>query len=332
MKKRREIAAILAAVLLFLCLGFGAGALLRPVRTQFGCMWPAYLREERNSLDVLYFGSSMVYCDVAPAWVWAESGLRGFVMAAPEQTMPITYYYVREACRTQSPRIILLEATGMFFSEYQNYTKPNISYMPFGWNRLAAMTAAAEPSLWDGLLFPLLHYHDRWTDVSADELRANLAPAADPLAGFTLLEDACAAPTPYEREELTADSDTYRENLRWLERIRDFCAGRGIGLQLYIAPSASRIPASAMETLRADAAARGIELLDCNARLPEMGIDDDADWYDYLHFNAFGAEKFSRWLGRYLADETGNAGGGRGDALWAERLRTLDDRMGRAEA
>ena len=325
MSKRREIAAFCAAVLLFLLLSWGAGALLRPNRTEFGSMWPAFLREPKDSADVLFFGSSLVYCDVAPAWIWAESNLRSYVMAGPEQTIPISYYYIREACRTQTPRLVMLEATGMFYAQYQNYTRANISYMPLSGNRIAAAFTAAEPSLRFGLLYPLYDYHERWTEVTAEELRANLAPGEDRFAGYTLLTDACDAPTPFEREDFTADSDTYRTNLRWLEKLRDFCAGRGIALELYIAPSASRIPAAALQTLRDDLAARGIALTDCNEALPALGIDDSADWYDYLHFNVRGAEKFSRWLGRRLAEELPAQADAAETARWSERLRALEE-------
>jgi len=325
MSKRREIAAFLAAALLFLLLSWGAGALLRPNRTAYGSMWPAYLHETRDSADVLFFGSSLVYCDVAPAWIWAESGLRSFVLAGPEQTVPISYYYIREALRTQSPQVVILEITGMFYAQYQNYTRANISYMPLSFNRIAATFTAAEPSLRFGLLYPLYDYHDRWTEVTTEELRFKLSAQEDFYAGYTLLTDACDAPTPYERDDFTADSDTYRENLRWLEKIRDFCAAQGSELLLYITPSISRIPADAMQTLREDLSDRGMTLTDCNEILPELDIDSDSDWYDALHFNVRGAEKFSRWLGRFFAERTEARADDELDALWSERLRGLEE-------
>ena len=323
MIKRREIAAFCAAVLLFLLLSWGAGALLRPNRTEFGSMWPAFRSEPRNSVDVLFFGSSLVYCDVAPAWIWDESGLHSYVMAGPEQTIPISYYYIREACRSQTPRLVMLEVTGMFYEQYQNYTRANISYMPLSVNRIAAAFSAAEPGLRFGLLYPLYDYHDRWTEISSDELRANLNPTTDRFAGYTPLTDACGVPTPYERD-FSADTDTYRDNLRWLEKIRDFCAERGIDLALYIAPSASRIPYAALETLRNDLLASGRELTDCNEILPELMIDDSSDWYDYLHFNVRGAEKFSRWIGRRLAAAYTAAADDPAKEQWSDRLRALE--------
>ena len=328
MSKRREIAAFLAALALFLLLSWGAGWLLRPNRTEFGSMWDAYLREPENSVDVLFFGSSLVYCDIAPAWIWDESGLQSYVMAGPEQTIPLTYYYIREACRSQKPQTVMLEATGMFYQKYQNYTRANIGYMPMTGNRIAATFAAAEPELRFALLYPLYDYHSRWTEVSREEIERSIARPEDPLAGYTLLKEACAAPAYVERPELTADSATYRENLQWIEKIRDFCEKEGIALKLFIAPSAARIPSKAMQTLRDDLSAMGIELSDFNDALPELDVNDDADWYDNLHFNVRGAEKFSRWLGRHLAGTAAAKNDDADAARWGERLRRLEEAAG----
>ena len=322
--KRREIAAFLAALLLFLCLSCLTGAFLRPVRENYGCMWREYLKEPRDSTDVLFFGSSLVYCDVAPAWIWAESGLRSYVMAGPEQTIPITYYYIKEAFRTQSPQLIMLEMTGMFYEKYQNYTKANIDFMPISVNRLAAIFTAAEPKLVPALLFPLFSYHDRWDSIGKKEIMRKLTPAAaDPLAGYTFLSDACTPPEYAERTAFTADSDTYRENLRWLEKIRDYCEKQNAALLLYAAPSAGRIPAEAMAALRQDTAALGLTFIDFNDILPELGVDDARDWYDFLHFNVRGAEKFSRWLGTFLTERQGLTTLEEKDAVWAEKLAYL---------
>lgn len=326
MKKRREAAAIALALALVLCLGWVIGWLLMPQRSSYGSTWEAYRQEERDSLDLLFFGSSLVYCDVIPACIWAESGLRSYVMAGPEQTMPLTYYYVREACRTQSPRTVMVELTGMFYQKYQNYTKANVGYMPLGANRLAATFAGAEPAERMGLLFPLLSYHSRWTEVTGSDVRSHLQPRPDVLAGYTFLTTACTAPTPAERTEFTSQSETYAENLRWLEKLRDFCAEEGIELRLFLAPAAASVPAAERSVLAQDVQALGLTLTDFGEVLPELGIDDASDWYDNLHFNVKGAEKFSRWLGAWLRDSCGLQPAADGTELWQTRLDALTQR------
>ena len=37
-----------------------------------------------------------------------ECGARAYVLAGGEQTIPQTYYYIRQALRTQSPQVIFV--------------------------------------------------------------------------------------------------------------------------------------------------------------------------------------------------------------------------------
>ena len=321
MNKRREAAAILLAVLLFAGISHLLGQILMPVRKEYGSDWDHYLQEEQNSLDVLFFGSSLVYCDVIPAVIWRESGLRAYVMAGPEQTIPTSYSYIKEAFSTQQPKLIVLEATGMFYPEYTNYTKANIGYMPFGLPRLEATFRAAEREERFGLLFPLYNYHYRWQDVTLSDIRERLFPGQNPLAGYTLLTDSCPPPEVRFRE-YTADSDNYRRNLDYVARIRDLCAREGAQLLLYIAPSAGRIPTDVLDTLKTDMAALGVTLEDFNDSIPQLGLDDSRDWFDYLHFNLYGAEKFSVFLARRLEAYGFPVSDGQ-QALWQARLEHL---------
>jgi len=327
MGRLKQIAAFLLALLLFLGASYGAGALLRPLRTEYGSLWPEYLEEAPDSLDVLFFGSSLVYCDVIPAVLWQESGLRSFVLAGPEQTLPISYYYIREALKTQSPKAVVLEVTGVFYGQYQNYTKANIDYMPLSGNRLGATFAAAEPEERPGLLFPLLNYHSRWTELTAQELKGHFAAPSAGLSGYTLLTEAQAGSDPWERSDFAAGGENYARNLAYLTKIRDLCAEKGTALLLYIAPSVSRIPAEASEILSADLAAEGLTLTDWNTFLPEMGIDNAADWYDPLHFNVYGAEKFSRRLGDYLLNTVGIVPGAGDESLWSGKVNAFESAL-----
>lgn len=298
------------------------GQRLMPYRSNFGSTWASYLQEEENSLDVLFFGSSLVYCDVVPAVIWENTGLRSYVMAGPEQTMPITYYYIKEACRTQSPQAVVVELNGLFFGHYQNFTKVNIGYMPWTLNRLAATFRGAETDARLGLLFPIYEYHDRIYTIEPEEFQRNLHPEQDPYAGYTLLY----ASTP--QSEVTyrgyrTDTESYLDNLSYLRKISSFCQKNGIRLVLYTAPSFARIPPDILEQLKEDLMDIPYDaFFDCNdGTWPEL--DKQTVWFDSLHYNIYGAVPFSRAMGLRLAqlelDVTDE-----NTALWQQRLGTLE--------
>ena len=99
------------ASLFVLLAGLLIGALslaFRPLRVDYGAVWGPYLAEPEDSLDYLYLGSSYAYCDVDPAVIYDQTGLTGYVLAGPEQTLSQTYWYLREALETQSPSLVVL--------------------------------------------------------------------------------------------------------------------------------------------------------------------------------------------------------------------------------
>lgn len=321
MKKYREIIAIILAVILFLLLCFSAAGLLIPYRSEYGVNWGSFKEEEeRNSMDVLFFGSSMSYCNVVPAVVYEQCGLSSYVVAGPEQTIPISYYYIKEACKTQQPQAIVLELTGMFFDKYQNYTLANISCMPYGLNRLGATFNAAERERIPGLLFPILDYHDRWYKVGIDNAKKNLFPEKDMLAGYTFLSDANAQKDITERN--CAPDDAYTYALEYLGKICSFCTDKGIELILYISPAYSRIPEDKLAKLTID-----LESLDysafidfnSDAQWAAIAADSETDWYDSMHYNCRGAERFSRVISDLLVSEGISPTADSSSADWQQR-------------
>lgn len=327
MCKKKWILPVILAVVLFVLGTYGSAWLLMPSRTEYGATWETYRREPRNSVDVLYFGSSLVYCNVVPSVVWEESGITSYVMAGPEQTVPISYYYIREACRTQNPKVVVLEVTGLFYPQYGSFTKANISYIPWSYNRIAATLEAAEKELRAGLLFPILDYHSLWTSVGTGQIGQHLDPGTDVFAGYTYLEKV----EPQEGIKVRgyrADTENYARNLEYLRKIYDYCEKHDIRLVLMVTPTKGRVAAEAYDQMRKDVAKlENAVFVDFNDTMDALGIDDSTDWYDFIHFNCRGAEKFSCYLAGFLRDELGlSSTEGEDEVLWQARANEFDRR------
>ncbi|MEG0876180.1 MAG: hypothetical protein RSF77_03440 [Oscillospiraceae bacterium] len=321
-KTIKEIFAFLITALLLVVFVMTASSVLMPKRANYGATWPYFAKEADNSLDVMFFGSSMTYCDVIPAKIWESSGLSAYDMAGPEQTIPISYYYLRESTLNQKPKMIFLELTGMFFEEYQKFTKVNIGYMPWGKNRLDASRDAAEKAELPGLFFPPYNYHSRWDELEGADLKLGLNGfPADDLAGYTVLITAEAQGEACPREEV-AHKENYNKNLEYLQKIADYCKARDIKPVFYIAPSSKRLSETNLAQLKRDVSKiKGVDFFDFNEKIEELGLDSSLDYYDNLHLNFRGAEKFSSYLGKLLKDEYGlKPATGTDSGLWRERL------------
>ena len=322
MKRRNELLALLTSLAALVLLTVGLTRLLTPKQHDTGATWGQFLEEPEDSMDVLFFGSSLVYCDVVPAVVWEETGLASYVMAGPEQPIPMSYYYLREALETQSPQAVFVEITGMFYDRYTDYTKTNIGQMPWGANRLEATREEAEPEVRAGLLFPLLFYHDRWQDLTADDWEvAFTGYDQDPLAGYTFLDTYCK-PEGIKDRIFPEDAGNLQRNWEYLGKIHDLCLEQGILPIFYVAPTLERIPETLLAPLEAEIRSLdGAVYLNCNDHFAAIGADEARDFYDPLHYNAAGAAKFSRFLGNWMEAELDLTPAGQRDAgLWQGRL------------
>ena len=287
-----------AALLLHVC-----GNILRPAHTDYGSTWQAYLAEPKDSIDVLFLGSSYAYCDWNQAVMYAESGRTGYVMGGSEQVPAITYWYLKEALRTQSPSVVVMEATSLFFDRYQNYTQINLGYMPWGMNRVKAILECAEPEKKLGLFWDLYFYHDRWKELTAGDIKKAVLPAgADHLKGHTAVDQVFAETEggPF-LSEMRQSEEVYRQNIRDFARIAQLCAEEGIDLIVTINPTYSQYTPAVYDRLRADVEQNpGVRFVNWSNSFADMGLDPTVHLYDGGHLNQDGAKIFSAYTGQYL--------------------------------
>lgn len=300
---RREplwcIAFLLTAALL---LGL-AGRVLRPGHTDYGSTWAEFLCEPEDSIDVLFLGSSYAYCDWNPGVMYAESGLTGYVMGGSEQVPAITYWYLKEALKTQSPSVVVMEATSLFFDRYQNYTQINLGYMPWGMNRVNAILECAEPEKKLGLFFDLYFYHDRWKELTAGDIKKAVAPArADQLKGHTAVDQIFEQTEggPF-LSEMRQSEEVYQQNIADFARIARLCADHDIDLIVTINPTYSQYVPEVYDRLEQDVlVTRNVRFVNWSNSFGEMGLDPTVHLYDGGHLNMEGAKIFSAYTGQYL--------------------------------
>ncbi len=281
----------------------------RPGRVDYGSTWSAYRAEPRNTIDVLYLGSSYAYCDFHPALIYDACGLTGFVLAGSEQPLSITYWYLKEAFRTQSPQAVVIEGTSLFFQPYQNYTQINIGYMPFSANKLGAIFTSAEEELRLGLLFDLWSYHTRWKELSAADVGKALFPIRrDHYKGFTAIGETLPgvgeAPYVADRE---IEETVYRDNLEWLGKIFALCREHGVQPVLVFNPTYSQCTQALYEKLGRDAKEldEGLVFRNWSDQFAQFGLEPTRHLYDGGHLNRDGAAVFAPWVGRLLTQELG---------------------------
>ena len=89
--------------------------------------------------------------------------------------------------------------------------------------------------------------------------------------------------------------------MEYLNEIYDICQENGTQLLLFKAPREGWHK-SHTDAVTAIAAEKGIQFVDYNTLIDEVGLDLAGDFRDKLHLNDFGAEKLSSHFGQFLTD------------------------------
>ena len=75
---------------------------------------PEFYKE--TEWDVLFFGTSETYCTFNPT-VFEEYGIKSYNRGRQQQTMNMTYYYVKDALENADVDVVVLETWGMSYHE-----------------------------------------------------------------------------------------------------------------------------------------------------------------------------------------------------------------------
>ncbi len=149
-RRRRLTARVLAAVLSLLLLvnGLAAANRLLCVKSQDGIdQARAFYHQPENSIDVVFLGSSHIHCNINTAYLWTEYGIAAYDYSAAEQPLWMTYYWLREFCKTQKPKLVVLDvySPAAYEADYQyRWMEENLFGMRFSANKLEMMQASVE--------------------------------------------------------------------------------------------------------------------------------------------------------------------------------------------
>ncbi|MCR5507307.1 MAG: hypothetical protein K6F34_01335, partial [Lachnospiraceae bacterium] len=262
-----------------------------------------YLQPE-GTVDALFVGSSHIFCHVNTGILWDEYGISGYDLAGAEQPFWNSYYYIKEALRYQTPKVIVLDITtpGIRPVDIQpeNWFITNNYGIRYGKNRFDSIKASTLKQSFPRLLVPLNSTHGRYVDLTEEDFVEN--DCSVNYKGFDPRETIVAYETPdisgvTERGELSEKEEEY------LRMIIDLVQGNGIPLLFISSPYVVTADEQAKYNTIFDIADEyGIPYLDYNKLYDEMGLDFETDIAEVLHLNRSGNGKFTRHLGKYLKD------------------------------
>ena len=116
---KRTLLKILAGYLVLACLAVllvnRISYEMQPKYTYKNTKWPTtasingFYKMKRNSIDVLFLGSSYCVNAFCPQEIYNKYGIRSFNLGSEQQSISLSYYWLKEALRFQHPKAVVIE-------------------------------------------------------------------------------------------------------------------------------------------------------------------------------------------------------------------------------
>ncbi len=310
MKKRiRTIECIVFLLVLILGIGYWQN------RLQYkwlgaGPGFVNFYNKKENSIDIMNFGSSHASNALDFPRLWEEDGIVGFTLNAGAQPIDSTYYFMKEAFKTQSPRLVTVETMMiplMKANEEGKYSTDLASLyrtdLGMRWSLDYVGMVMEQSKLYDlghettqNLLLRMPIVHSRYHELDMSDYEPE-----DPYnIGYTAFYYADGTNPPENTEEV---GELDPKALEYVDRIIDLCREKGCELLFYCTPYPADAEASAGQNAVAEyLAARDIPFINYNLLYDELGFDFESDLMDKNHLNYYGVTKMSTHFFAYIKE------------------------------
>lgn len=326
-------------------------ALLMPkyMENREGALIAEYYDNAGNN-DVVFIGDCEVYENFSPITMWEEYGITSIIRGSPQQLIWQSYYLMEETFQYETPKVMVFNVLSMKYDTpqstgkqdqreaYNRMTLDGMRWSSAKWNSIR-VSMTEEEREWQGqwsYVFPLLRYHDRWSELTSEDFQYWFTK--DQVSDNGYLMQTGVKPVGDEHVEPPLIDYTFGENsYYYLDKMVELCESYGTQLVLIKAPTLYPVWWDEWDQQMEDYAKEHnllyINFLDYQE---EIGIDWSQDTYDEgLHLNVYGAEKMASYFGKILVEECGVADH-RGDAqlsaAWDEKVKTYYARKEAMEA
>lgn len=305
--------------------------------------------ENAGDNDVIFIGDCEVYENFSPIALWEEYGITAYIRGSAQQTVWQSYYLLEETFRYEVPNVVVFNVLAMKYDTpestgtpsrreaYNRMTLDTMRWSPSKWNAiLASMTE--EERTWESMftyLFPVLRYHDRWNELTAEDFTYFFHRDAVSHNGYLMQTGVKPYTSAYAEPPL--NNYNFGENSQsYLDKIVQLCKTHGVQLILIKAPSLYPIWWEEWDAwIEEYANENDLMYLNMLSAQTEIGIDWNTDTYDAgLHLNVYGAEKASKWFGRILMENCGISDHRNDETIaarWGEKAVRYHDQKRRLE-
>ncbi|PHU40361.1 hypothetical protein CSX00_06215 [Pseudobutyrivibrio ruminis] len=315
-----KIGKTIAFLMILVTVLAGVNAILIPKTYINNATWPStskfnqFYEMDKNSVDVLFIGSSVAANAFSPQEIYDSYGIRSYNLASQQQSVFFNYYWLKEALKTQSPKVVVMDSKFLFTLHPENPVNTTegigreiVDNMHWSKNKIDMINALTDLDDSQSKLSYFLtniRYHSRWTELDESDFNLSLSEE-DLLKGQSVITsygDDSYTPFAPEDKEIRAKLDPVMEE--YFGKIVELCQENNTQLMLVSLPD---VMTDAMNNRLIDLAGQyGINYYNfctvdsynaIGAQLPKENVVE--------HENIWGAIKMSRYVASILQSDYG---------------------------
>lgn len=268
----------------------------------------SFYKTEKNSVDALIVGSSSVFVGITPLELYEDFDISAYTRGNSTQAPAITYMNIKETYKYQKPKVVIMGVSSLFANYDVDENKPRLirgtddKKISIEKLEVAAYVASnSDEQNFIDYIFPIFRYHDRWKNITAEDVIDTLYPAHDYMRGqYTVYKSVPI--TARDKVDTSVEPEEYnQESWHWYKKAIDYCKKQGSEVVVVYMPTADWSYGRYI-TAKKLMDETGVDYLDFN--LEEMITATEIDWskdfYNDGHVNLVGAEKITQYIGQYL--------------------------------
>ena len=273
-----------------------------------GALIGEYYDEEKD-FDVVFIGDCEVYENFVPATLWEDYGINSYIRGSAQQLIWQSYYLMEETLQYEKPDVIVFNVLSLQYNEPQKeaYNRMTIDGMRWSTSKVGCIQASMlESESFIEYVFPLLRYHDRWSELETEDFKYILGAEKVGHNGYYM--QVGVVPVEYIPEGKILGDYSFGDNAwSYLDKMVALCEENDVELVLIKAPSLYPEWYEEWDVqVEEYAEAHNLKYINFLEHTEEIGLDFSTDTYDAgLHLNLYGAVKLTDYFGAWLVEECG---------------------------
>lgn len=269
---------------------------------------------DEQLVDVIFFGSSRCYCTVNEAILWNDYGIPAYNMGESSQNIGNTYFYMKEALKTQSPKYMLVEVSfaalpfvpdNSYADFYRNTINMKWSQNFFDNLDYSASLFRAPEQLKKEVFLKVPVIHSRYKELTQRDFQEPIHFKAR-YSGSWSSE---SYDTP-QVKEWQYSIKIGKEEQAYLKKMIDLAEENDVTIGFFVAPfCVDEYNQALLNSIKEFANNEGVEFINFNDYYEEQGFDFATDMraenHIGSHINNYGSDKITRSFGDYLKDSCG---------------------------